>query len=48
MLDSNLSLHRKGAVFQNDNITSPLLQNDVQTFLEVIDYGMASVRIKIY
>jgi len=29
-------------------MTSPMLQNDVQTFFEVIDYGMARVYLKIY
>jgi len=47
MLNS-ISLYRKVAVFQNDNMTSPLLQNDVQTFLEVIDYSVAHVHLKIY
>ena len=47
MLNS-ISLHRKGSVLQNDNMTPPLLQNDVQTFLEVIDYGVARVWLKIY
>ena len=47
MLNS-ISLHRKEAVFQNDNMTSPLLQKDVQTFFEVIDDGGTRVRLKIY
>ena len=44
MLNS-ITLHRKGAVFKNDNITSPLLQNDIQT---VIDYSVARVCLKIH
>ena len=43
-----ISLQRKGTVFQNDNMTSTLLQNDVQTFREVIDYGVARVHLKMY
>jgi len=37
---SSMSLHRKEAVFQNDTMTSPLLQNNVQTFLEATDNGV--------
>ena len=47
-MPNSISLHRKGAVFQNDNMTSPLLQNDVQTVLKVIDDGVARDRLKIY
>ena len=47
MLNS-VSLHRKWAIVQKDNMTSPLLQNDVQTFLEVNDYDVARVRSNMY
>jgi len=46
MLNS-ISLHRKEALFQNDNMTFPLLQSDVQTCLEVNDYGVARVCLKM-
>jgi len=46
-MPNSTSLHRKNSVFPNDNMTSPLLQNDIQTCSEVIDYGVTCVRLTI-